>query len=342
MPKISIIVPVYKVEQYIHQCLESILQQSYKDYEILLVDDCSPDQCGKICEDYAKNNACVKVFHHKKNRGLSAVRNTGMEHAFGEWIMFVDSDDWIECDTLERLEKCMLDDADLVVFGAIQEYEDKYGKIKQRKYMIPDSMTACTPKELGDVLVRLEKCQCFQYTWNKVYRASVIRERNAEFKNIERMEDFVFNAFLWTGFRKIYCIDYAAYHYRRFAAGETLALKYSPKFFNLSKERYSKEKELLSLLGADSEENIYEIQYAFLKHLVSVLARNETVNPALTYSEKYKAARGMVKDNEVQDFLRRFKPHDMKSKCICFIFKLRILPCLLLLGKVAKSMLMKG
>lgn len=99
---ISVIVPVYKVERYIHQCIVSILNQTYQDLEILLIDDGSPDKCGEICKEYAKKDSRIKVFH-TENHGLSAARNVGLQIAKGEYIGFVDSDDWIEPDMFEIL-----------------------------------------------------------------------------------------------------------------------------------------------------------------------------------------------------------------------------------------------
>ena len=92
---VSIIVPVYKAEKYIHRCIDSLLAQTYKNIEAVLVDDGSPDNCGAICDEYAAKDSRVKVFH-QQNRGVSAARNTGLAHIKGEWITFVDSDDYIE------------------------------------------------------------------------------------------------------------------------------------------------------------------------------------------------------------------------------------------------------
>ena len=106
MSEISVIVPVYKVEQFSHRCVDSILHQSFTDFELILVDDGSPDQCGAICEAYAAGDARIHVIH-QKNGGLSAARNTGidyvMEHSKSHWLAFVDSDDWVHPDYLQML-----------------------------------------------------------------------------------------------------------------------------------------------------------------------------------------------------------------------------------------------
>jgi len=117
MPLISIIVPIYKVEKYLRRCLESILQQTYTNLEIILVDDGSPDGCPKICDEYAINDTRVKVIH-KTNGGLSSARNAGLDIATGEWIGFVDSDDWILPNMYEKLYSvAKRESSDLVICG---------------------------------------------------------------------------------------------------------------------------------------------------------------------------------------------------------------------------------
>lgn len=100
---ISIIVPVYKVEDYLPECLDSLVNQTYENIEIILVDDASPDDCGEICDRYAERDSRVKCIHQENNAGQAVARNTGMEAARGEYLFFVDSDDWLSEDALETL-----------------------------------------------------------------------------------------------------------------------------------------------------------------------------------------------------------------------------------------------
>ena len=99
-PKISIIVPIYKTEQYLQRCIDSILAQTFTNFELLLIEDGSPDNSGKICDKYALKDSRIKVYH-KENGGVSSARNLGLDHATGEWITFCDSDDWVNKDWLE-------------------------------------------------------------------------------------------------------------------------------------------------------------------------------------------------------------------------------------------------
>ncbi len=106
MPSVSVIVPVYKVEPYLHRCVDSILAQTFTDFELILVDDGSPDNCGAICDEYAAQDSRIHVIH-QQNGGLSAARNTGIDWAFAnsdnQWLTFIDSDDWVHPEYLERL-----------------------------------------------------------------------------------------------------------------------------------------------------------------------------------------------------------------------------------------------
>ena len=114
MRKVSIIVPVYNVDKFLHKCVDSILAQTLTDFELLLVDDGSKDNSGLICDKYAAKDSRVRVFH-KENGGVSSARNLGLENAQGDWIIFIDSDDWIEPNMLKDIyEKAILEHADLV------------------------------------------------------------------------------------------------------------------------------------------------------------------------------------------------------------------------------------
>ena len=104
MPKISVIVPVYNTEKYLHRCIDSILAQTFTDFELLLIDDGSKDNSGAICDEYAAKDSRVRVFH-KENGGVSSARNLGLDNVRGEWVTFVDSDDWVEKEYIELFVK---------------------------------------------------------------------------------------------------------------------------------------------------------------------------------------------------------------------------------------------
>ena len=146
MPTISIIVPVYKVENYIHRCVDSILGQTYADFELILVDDGSPDNCGAICDDYAAKDSRVVVIH-QENGGLSAARNAGIDwvlaNSNSQWLTFIDSDDWVNKTYLESLLEVADEEDSLIsvcnfLTASKENGADQVGSTGSRKIKVPD------------------------------------------------------------------------------------------------------------------------------------------------------------------------------------------------------------
>ena len=130
IPAISIIVPVFKVEHYLRKCIDSLLAQTMREIEIILVDDGSPDRCPEICDEYARKDQSIKVIH-QQNRGISAARNAGLAAASGEYIMFVDSDDWVEPDFCRiPYETAESKGADMVIFSCIRHEGEVSGRTR--------------------------------------------------------------------------------------------------------------------------------------------------------------------------------------------------------------------
>lgn len=151
VPKISIIVPVYNVEKYVKKCIDSILNQTFKDFELILVDDGSTDNCGKICDEYSKDDSRVRVVH-KENGGLSDSRNTGIELSRGEYLGFVDSDDYIAFDMYETLyNNLTLHNADISVCGIYNCYDgNKYPECSDKMFMVLDTKQALKEVLIGE------------------------------------------------------------------------------------------------------------------------------------------------------------------------------------------------
>ena len=132
-PLISIIVPVYKAEKYLHKCVDSLLEQTFTDFEILLVDDGSPDKSGEICDEYAEKDSRIRVFH-KENGGVSSARNLALDNAKGEFVMFLDSDDWLDNVCLDVCINTINDNVlDVLQFGFMYVY-DTYQVSKVKRY----------------------------------------------------------------------------------------------------------------------------------------------------------------------------------------------------------------
>lgn len=164
-PKISIIVAVYKAEAYLHRCVDSLLAQTFQEFEILLIDDGSPDHSGKICDDYAKQDARIRVFH-KENGGVSSARQCGMEHVRGEYVIHADPDDWVEPNMLEELyAKAKEIHADMVICDFWKEYHNHviYSKQKPTSLEVRQVLRdLCQDKLYGSLCNKLIHAKCYE------------------------------------------------------------------------------------------------------------------------------------------------------------------------------------
>jgi len=203
---ISIIVPVYKVEKYIDKCINSILNQTYKKLEIILVDDGSPDNSGKICDSFAKQDNRIKVIH-KENGGVSSARNKGLEVASGQWITFVDSDDWIENDFCELLlNNAITYNADIVLCGYNRVTLSGVDKIRNTNKIIEIDEN----EYLKNVL---NPQTGFGFCHMKLYKHKCIK--NIEFKEgLPVGEDALFNEQISKKIKKAIFLEKSLYNYR--------------------------------------------------------------------------------------------------------------------------------
>lgn len=166
-PLISVIVPIYNVEKYLSKCVDSIINQTYKNLEIILVDDGSPDNCPKICDEYAKQDSRIKVIH-KENGGLSDARNAGMKVATGEYVSFIDSDDYISDDFIETLYATMKTENSDIVECDIVKFEDGTTPVIEKENCEINSFS--TEKGLS-LLIAENKFH--QHVWNKLYKSEI-------------------------------------------------------------------------------------------------------------------------------------------------------------------------
>ena len=169
-PLISVIVPIYNVEKYLARCVDSIVNQTYKNLEIILVDDGSPDSCPQMCDDYAEKDSRIKVVH-KKNGGLSDARNAGMAVATGEYISFIDSDDYVSDDFFE----CLLDvmnkeNSDIAECSVVKFYEDN------RFDEFSDDLSVKTYDTQDAMSALIAENPFHQHVWNKLYKTELVKD----------------------------------------------------------------------------------------------------------------------------------------------------------------------
>ena len=204
--KISVIIPIYKVENYLNRCVESVVNQSYQNLEIILVDDGSPDNCPKMCDEWAEKDERIKVIH-KENGGLSDARNAGMDEISGEYVFFVDSDDWIHRDTLKILMMFQKNhDVDIVECKALpisKEVTDAQIDVENITLSVFDT------KEAMASLLREKPLK--QTVWNKLYKRKIIDSIKFEVGKYHEDEFWTYQIF--DKAKEILFLDVELYYY---------------------------------------------------------------------------------------------------------------------------------
>ena len=205
MDLISVIVPVYKVEPYLDKCVQSIVDQTYKNLEIILVDDGSPDNCGAMCDAWAEKDSRIKVIH-KENGGLSDARNAGMNVATGQWISFVDSDDWVSADYIGALYRAIHETgAEIAACNIVISY----GDIEPEESACDATLRVCNAGEaVRDIL---QGVGFRAVAWNKLYKTSLLE--NERYPVGKFHEDEFFTYRILTKAKRLVYVDCPLYAY---------------------------------------------------------------------------------------------------------------------------------
>lgn len=221
-PLVTVVVPVYKTEPYLNQCVQTLQSQTFQNIEILLIDDGSPDKCPALCDAYAAQDERIRVIH-KENGGLSSAREAGIQNASGDYILVVDSDDWIEPDTVAScIEAAQRDNADCVMFGYIREYPGK--SIDTPLFDAGFTYDEARSEEkihrrivglVGEELREPQRIDSLSSVCMKLYRTKVARKgRIVSERVVGTSEDTIFNLYALDGCRIGY-INRCFYHYRK-------------------------------------------------------------------------------------------------------------------------------
>ncbi len=209
-PKISIVIPVYNVESYVDECIRSVVNQTFSDIEIIVVDDCGTDNSMAIVEKYAKTDNRIKIVRHKKNSGLSASRNTGIEHSSAPYLMFCDSDDFYDPTMCQEMFNAIEQSgSDIAMCGTnvIYEADEEFRTSDITNYSIKYTGTHNVTNDIIDA--------CNVNVWNKIYKKSKLQEHQLEYPVGLKYEDAYFFKMYMLWAKNITFIDKQLYNYRR-------------------------------------------------------------------------------------------------------------------------------
>lgn len=335
---VSVVLPIYNVEKYLNRCISSVVAQTYSNLEIILVDDNSTDSSPAICDEWAKRDSRIVVIH-KENAGAGMARNTGIEHAHGEYICFFDSDDFVESDAVESCVKAAQENnAELVVFG----HDDMTPEMRVLATHIPNPpkkffsgeeiKNRLLPMSIYADLKTGEEWGMPMSPWNKLYSMEVIRKSGWRFVSEREIlsEDF-YSLTQFYGYVKSVCvIDRALYHYT--VNNASLSHAYNPNRFSIEKISafYSAMIALAEKMGVSDE---IEQAIKGTTFGLSVCAMKNIVASDLKFKQKYSELRKMIKNDFSQELIRTtdysgsglqkkllYRATKYKLVLICFLF----------------------
>ena len=311
MPKVSVIVPVYNVEEYLPKCLDSIINQTLEDIEIILVDDGSPDNCFRICDEYAEKDSRVKVIH-QKNSGPSVARNTGIKNATGEYVGFVDADDYIDCYMYEKLvDVCDKNNYDAVFSNY---YKVNKNDISVNQYKNSLEMLLSYKDIVSGKLV---------FIWKNIYRRNFLLENDILFnKDVSIGEDTTFNLNCVLCSNKIYYINIPFYYYVQ-RESSIMGKGYHNNLCVKLENQYKEKLRLYKKYDIkDFEEDLYSNN---MVHTLVMLLSNELGHKCGIW-EKIRNYKVMRNTSLVKDTFNKISPFAIKSsiKFLVFLLKYRL------------------
>lgn len=268
MPAISIICPVYNAEKYIHKCIDSVLKQTFTDFELLLIDDGSPDCSGRICDEYAEKDSRVQVFH-KENGGVASARQMGLDNAKGEYTIHVDPDDWVEPNMLEELYvKAKETNADMVICDYWVNYK------KYERYQVSGQHRDNSTLYLKDIICKYHGSLC-----NKlIKRSCYYQPQQIDFIPGQNLfEDLIVCAKILINPRRIVYLNKAFYHYAQI----------NPDSYTRNKKMYDDRLRLNNILFSLLDSNEYFLERIYLKKIEAYYALKENIFRKKEYINKY-------------------------------------------------------
>lgn len=272
LPVFSVVVPVYNAERYLNKALQSILDQDFTDFELILVDDGFTDGSRAVLEAFSEKDARIKVLKIDVNCGAAEARNRGIEIARGKYLCFVDADDYIDSGFLQHFyDAFQADDCDFVKCSACEEYHDENDKIVYTKSCVLPDQSFQDVKAIANQVIDMEQIPLFGYNWNSCYKMQAIKDHQLRFDNTLKVhEDFAFNMAYLPFVRHMRCLSYCGYHYIK-RVNNSLSLQKSNYVYKIQLLKIHSFLSLLKKNRNETQVNMDKIYWMFTRFTYSVL-----------------------------------------------------------------------
>lgn len=344
MVKVSIILPIYNVEKYLKRCINSLLNQTLKDIEIIMVDDDSPDNCPQLCEEYKSKYPNVKVIH-KKNGGLGFARNSGLKVCEGEYVAFIDSDDFVDIHMFENLyEFAHKNKLDACFCGYNVYKDDRHIRMRQEKteYEVCDGREA-----VDDVLMDMvgskpsyhSDVNILSSMWKGIYSLNIIRENDLQFVSEREYiaEDIMFHIDFLPCANKVGFVPECYYYYCD--NGVSLTRSYRQDRFKKELYQYASMEKRLLAHGYKKEQFKDRLDRYLLLKIRACISQKQKYISANGYKTMRREAMKIVSCPEVRAFCKRYPSHLLKMKHRLFfnLVRYKMVDVIFLLFKISKQ-----
>lgn len=302
-PLVSVVMPVYNVEKYLRKSIDSVLTQTYKHFELIIVNDGSPDESGTIADSYAKKDNRIKVIH-KENGGLSDARNIGMENASGKYVYFIDSDDYIEEKLLETcVNLAEINDAEVVIFGFHVDLLDADENMVDTQ-IIKHHFSIYDKSELKNIELNQNILSMICYAWNKLYNLEYLKRNNYRFtKGLSLVEDIVFNSPVLSRVNRLVVCDLPLYHYIS-RQRETLVKKFYNNSYELHVMKMNSMLKLLNSWGKTKKDYGEIMSETHITGLRFCWSNMFYIKNSLKFTEKYRYMKMTLNDDLTKSIIQ--------------------------------------
>ena len=322
--KYSVIIPVYNVEKYINRCLKSVISQNYNDLEIIVIDNGSTDRSGSICDSYANEYANISVYHIE-NHGVGSARNFGLSKARGEFIYFVDSDDYLVGNLFAEFEDKLAPDLDLLVFSYYNSFEQDMTERNRTKKSLPYS-GSYDKYNFTKIFKDLFLSDMLYTVWNKFYRRVFLIENNISFEKYELGEDVRFNLNVYRNVNRVYLSQESYYVYVIGRNGSAMS-GYNPKRLQYQLQELKLVDSLLKDWHIDSSNLDNTVKSRILMSNIHNISKQK-----LPVIKKVKLVKEICKSKDMADFIRN--DSSLLNPLIKMLLKCRMYIVLIYLKKM--------
>lgn len=312
-PFFTVVMPAYGVEKYLEKAVETIKEQTFEDWELIIVEDGSPDKTAEIAEELQTTDTRIRVIHHEKNKGLSEARNTGIQAGKGHYIWFMDPDDTVDSTLLENVADSLnKNPANLVIFGHVEEYYNEDGSFAYAHEIKPDKKYFTTPDRIHNYVIRLEQETIYGYAWNKLYDLDYIKKKNLQYETVRLIEDIVFNIQYCMDIESMLILDITPYHYAKRMSG-SLTTKFVPDYYPLHHRRIEMLLRQQQYWKSDTKQNCAILGGLYGRYILSALERNCDKRSGMKGKDRRKFCKKVFQDSMFQQLLPIAVAKDSRS-----------------------------